>query len=134
MKTFTLADVRSWKPCYDPSKYLPEGWSGTVVDVLKHDLVPPQDKLWVVLRQEILDAKILRLFAVWCARQVERLMTDERSKQALVVAEQYALGKATANELAAAWDAARAAAWDAARDAQVKQLLKMVEEAEQDGN
>ena len=55
----------------------------------------------------------IRLFAVWCARQVEHLMTDQRSKDALDVAERHANGLATDGELAAAW----AAAWDAARDA-----------------
>ncbi|UVS95681.1 hypothetical protein [Burkholderia glumae] len=62
-----------------------------------------------------------RLFAVWCARQVEHLMEDQRSKDALDVAERFANSEATEEERAAAWaaawDAARAAAWDAARDA-----------------
>ena len=44
-------------------------------------------------------------------------MTDERSLNALDVAERYADGLANNEELDAAWDAARAAAWDAARDA-----------------
>jgi hypothetical protein len=55
-----------------------------------------------------------RLFAVWCARQVQHLMTDERSIAALDVAERHANSDATDDELAAAWDAAWAAAWDAA--------------------
>ncbi len=70
-----------------------------------------------------------RLFAVWCARQVQHLMIDERSINALDVAERFANGNATQEELAAArdaawaaarasaWAAARGAAWDAARDA-----------------
>ncbi len=62
-----------------------------------------------------------RLFAVWCARQVQHLMIDERSINALDVAERFANGNATQEELAAArdaaWAAARAAAWAAARDA-----------------
>ena len=62
-----------------------------------------------------------RLFAVWCARQVQHLMTDQRSIDALDVAEQFANGRATQAELAAAWaaarDAARTAAWAAASDA-----------------
>ncbi|MDE2107384.1 MAG: hypothetical protein KGL39_59865 [Patescibacteria group bacterium] len=44
-------------------------------------------------------------------------MTDERSLNALVVARKHADGKATDEELAAAWDAAWAAAWAAAMDA-----------------
>ena len=58
-----------------------------------------------------------RLFGVWCARQVQHLMTDERSIAALDVAERHANGYATDDELAAARDAARDAAWDAARAA-----------------
>ena len=97
--------------------------------------------------------KNLRLFAVWCARQVEYLMADERSKNAINIAEKYANGEATNEELAAAWaaawdaaraaaraaasdaawsaawdasDAARAAAWDAARAAQYKKLHEII--------
>jgi hypothetical protein len=58
---------------------------------------------------------------VWCARQVQHLMTDQRSLAALDVAERHANGEATDEELAAAraaaCDAARDAAWAAARDA-----------------
>lgn len=73
-----------------------------------------------------------RLFAVWAARQVEYLMTDPRSKDAMIIAEQFANGATTKEELdaaaaaaaraaaraadAAAWaaaDTARAAAWAA---------------------
>ena len=57
--------------------------------------------------------KEIRLYAVWCARQVQHLMTDERSLAALDVAERYAYGQASDAEL----DAAREAAWDAARAA-----------------
>ena len=58
----------------------------------------------------------IRMYAVWCAKQVEHLMTDERSKNALRVAQNHALGHATDQELAAAWAAAWDA-WAAARDA-----------------
>ena len=117
LKTFTIDDIRSWKPCYDPIKHLPESWSGNAIDILNHDTISPPDKLWVVCREDLIDAKTLRLFAVWCARQVEHLMHDDRSKIALDVAEKFAHGKATAEELTAACDAACDAAWDAARDA-----------------
>ena len=88
------------------------------------------DTLWAL--QCIKDAdRDIRLFAVWCARRVQYLMADPRSLNALDVAERFANGKATKEELeaayaasAAAWNAARgaayaasAAAWNAARDA-----------------
>ena len=70
--------------------------------------VPEHDSLW-------------RKYAVWCARQVEHLITDERSTLALDVAWRHSNGKATDEDLALAWAAARAAArdaaWDATRDA-----------------
>ena len=70
------------------------------------------------------DDRTMRLFAVWCARNTPladgrvtgELLTDPRSLAALDVAERYAAGKATDEELDAARAAAEAA-WAAARDA-----------------
>ena len=63
----------------------------------------------------------MRLYAVWCARQVQHLMTDPRSLAALDVAERHANGQATDEELAEAWAASRAASraasWAASRAA-----------------
>jgi hypothetical protein len=154
MKQITYQDIVALDPCYEPSKYIPETWTGTVVDILDLDAVPANDRLWVVLHSEFLPDKLMRLFAVRCARQVQHLLTDERSIRAIDVAERYANGLATDEELTAAWaaasdaardavsdaarDAARAAASDAARaaardavsdavsDAQVKQLREMI--------
>jgi len=75
--------------------------------------------------------KIWRLYAVWCARQVQHLLTDPCSVAALDVVERHAHGLATDKELAAAehaalnvasaaWataSAARAPAWAAANAA-----------------
>ena len=61
--------------------------------------------------------KNLRLFACWCVRQVWYLLDDARSKNATEVAERFANGEATQDELAAAWAAAWAAAGAAAGDA-----------------
>lgn len=73
------------------------------------------DVLWCCRAEPDL-APIWRRYAVWCARQVEHLMTDQRSLDALDGAERYANGQATDEELAGAGAAAGAAA-DAAADA-----------------
>jgi len=117
MKTFDIETVRSWDPCYEPERHLKSGEQYTVLSILDRKDIPLEDRLWVVLRGELLSDKLMRLFAVWCARQVQHLMQDYRSLRALEVAEQYANGCATIEELAAARVAARDAAWAAAWDA-----------------
>jgi hypothetical protein len=75
---------------------------------------------WVATRPGVLTDRELRKFAVWCARQVQHLMTDPRSVAALDVAERHAEGLATDAELRAAEAAAADAAgdaWAAAEDA-----------------
>jgi len=92
----------------------------------------PTDKLAARHREVLWMRDIsreLRLYACWCVRQVWDRLADERSMQAVVVAERYARGNASKKELIAArdaawgavvdtaWNAARDAAWDVARDA-----------------
>lgn len=93
----------------------------------------PDWMLWLLGRINYRDARAYRRFACWCVRHtplpngrtVWGLLTDERSRNAVIVAERYARGKATAKDLDAAWDAAGAAAGAAARDAQANQLRAM---------
>ena len=77
-----------------------------------------RDAIWCLRAVEGHDKEI-RLFAVWCARQVQHLMKDKRSIDALDVAERYASGLATRDELEASRKAAYAAyaAANAAADA-----------------
>jgi hypothetical protein len=102
------------------------------------------------------DEKAMRLFACWCVRntpledgrKVWDLLTDDRSRNAVAVAERFANSEATGSELHAAGAAARAAAraaagvaraaaraaagvagaaaGDAAWDAQVRELRRVV--------
>jgi len=102
MKTFTIEDIRDWEPCYDPGTLLPENWSGTALDILRLEEMPCENRLWVVLRPEILDDKTLRWFAIWCARRSQPWLTDPRSINAIDVAEKFASGNATEEELVAA--------------------------------
>lgn len=133
MKLLNMELLRSYDPCYDPSRYLPEDWTGTVIDILNHKEIPHFDKLWVVLRDDLVSERLMRLFAVWSARPVQHLMQDPRSLAVLDVVERFAKGEAseaerdaalisalTAADVAAhatdpvAWAAARAAALTAA--------------------
>jgi hypothetical protein len=74
--------------------------------------------IWIINKKGWLTDKELRLFAVRCARGIQHLMKDERSINAIDVAERYANGEATDDELDAAWAAARAAESTAAMAAE----------------
>ncbi len=86
----------------------------------------PDWLLWIAdKRGQKPDDRTLRLFVVWCARNTPLpdgrktgdLLTDPRSLAALEVAERFARGMATSEELRAACDAAWAAAPDDANGA-----------------
>ena len=131
MLTTTLNRIRAHSPCRAGWETLLRGLGKTQADdeplpysdILRINGL--DDALWCC-HAEPQYSKEWRLYAVWCARRVQHLMTDARSVAALNVAERYAHGQATDDELnaasAAAWDAARAAAeaaaevaaWDAA--------------------
>ncbi len=124
----TLNKIRAHGPCEDGWRKLLKHLGKTEADDEPLPLLTVLDSnglddcLWC-LRSVPEHDREWRLFAVWCARKVQHLMTDPRSLAALDVAERFANGTATAEELAAArdaaWDAAWAAraAWDAAWDA-----------------
>jgi hypothetical protein len=114
---FDTEKIDSWEPCYPASEHIKPGEIHTVITLLDRKDIPFDDRLWVIMRDELVSDKLMRLFAVWCARQVQHLMKDERSIKALDVVEAFANGNATKEELAAAWAAAWAAALGAAESA-----------------
>ena len=134
MITTTLNRIRAQRPCTAGWTKLLRGLGKTEADdapLPYADIVHINgldDALWCC-RAEPQHGKEWRLFAVWCVRQVQHVLTDPRSLAVLDVAERYARGEATDVELNAAraaaqaaagdvaGDAARAAAWDAAGDA-----------------
>jgi hypothetical protein len=127
MKLFSLADLRELKPCYDPVRYLPEDWLGTVVDLLQVDACPPTDRIWIATK--LIDEKTARLFFIWCVREDLKLTnTDPRAFEACDVAERYAHGQATADELrvAAPWVVHNWAHIYAFHSVHVAKLLEMV--------
>ena len=116
--TTTLNRIRAHQPCREGWEKLLAGLGKTKADdeplpfARIVEINGLDDALWCC-RAEPDRAKEWRLFAVWCARQVQHLMTDPRSITALDVAERHAHGQATDEELAAARAAALAAALDA---------------------
>lgn len=62
----------------------------------------PQTMLAALSQVGYADESKLREFACWCVRQVWDLLPDPRSRDAVEVAERFAGGEATAEELAAA--------------------------------
>lgn len=125
----TLRKIRAAGPCgmrLDDGKrvgylklrhYLGKGYGDdTPIDIATIlDSNGLDDALWCLRAVDGRDREI-RLYAVWCARQVQHLMADKRSINALDVAVRHANGTATDDELAAARDDALAAALAAARD------------------
>jgi hypothetical protein len=91
----------------------------TVSDLWTHPDLKPEWRMWIFSREGVASERNQRLFAVWCSRQVQHLMTDPRSIAAIDVAERFANGEATREELESACAAARAvwAAGEAARAA-----------------
>ena len=84
--------------------------------------------IWTVTRPNVFTDSVLRKLACRLIREtplhdgrtVWDSLTDERSRRAVEVAERYAVGKATAQEL----DAAHAAVWAAARDAAARDAAR----------
>jgi len=129
MITTTLNRIRACDPCAEGWAKLLAGLGKTETDdeplpyakIVRINGI--DDALWAC-RAEPQHAREWRLFAVWCARRMQHLMTDPRSIAALDIAERHANGTATNAELDAAWDAAGDAAiydagnvaWDAAWD------------------
>ena len=116
----TVEQIMTFMPCSDylePRVRELIGDGKTPLEILNLD-IPAMDRLWVVLRPEIIPERELRLLACAFARTSLPLYErdypeDARPRTAIETAERYARGSATREELAAA----EAAAW-AARDAE----------------
>ena len=135
MKPATIETLLSWRPCYDESKI--HEWAGgvtefTAADVLCRDDITPEDRLWVVLRTELIDERVLHEFACWCGEQVlpiweAQYPNDTRPHKAISAKRAWLHGDIDNEQLIAAWDAAG----DAARAAQVNYLLDVLEKIKQ---
>lgn len=102
----TLAQIHAHRPCQS-------GWNKLLLRLGKTQADDKPLSLETILETNGLDDALwclravegrnreIRLYAVWCARQVQRLMTDARSIEAPSLAERYARGLSDAEELEA---------------------------------
>ena len=127
MKTVTIEDVLSFGPCWKDArermeniteKYNQQNWTALDVLRLPETLVSTADKLWLVLRDELIGPKILHEFACRCAeRALSRINNpDPRSVAAIAAKRAWLKGEITDDELKTAYDAAAAAARTANAD------------------
>lgn len=113
----TLNKIRAHNPCSDGWEKLLKNLGKTKADDEPLSMLTIlnsngfDEAMWCLRAFEGID-KEARLFGIACARRVQHLVAD-KSIRALDVAERYAHGQATADELRAARDAARSA-WEAA--------------------
>lgn len=118
----TIEQVMSWGPCYDRQRVV-ELFAGrdtlTIADVLSL-LISAKDRLWVLLREECVQAPTLHEFACRVAEQaLQSTGSAAPSSVAAIAAKRAWLrgeisGQALATARAAARDAAKDAAWAAA--------------------
>lgn len=104
MKTINIKDIRYLNPCYDPIKHLPEDWSGTIQELLCYEHIPAIDRLWVAVKSQFLSERVLKEYAVACARVVEHLANDERVVNCNNATERFLDGKDTEQERIAVYD------------------------------
>ena len=106
--------LRQWGACYADERIAElvpeEGLSPLEVAALD---IPAEDRMWVLLREDIIPARELRLLACdWAEAACSKTGWDnEHSLNAIAVARRFAVGEVPAAEL----DAACSAAWAAAR-------------------
>lgn len=116
MKT-TLNQIRAQSPCEEVWEKLLRGLGKSAADdeplwideIIDHCGV--HYALWCFRAFDSSDREV-QLFAIWCARRVQHLLTDPRSIAALDIAERHARGEASSEELRVAQAAARQAVAD----------------------
>ncbi|MFA6729116.1 MAG: hypothetical protein WCS17_13010, partial [Prevotella sp.] len=128
METLTIDDALSFGPCWEDARermeniataYNQQEWSAVDILRLPEDVASNEDKLWLVLREELIDAPILHEFACRCAEHaLSRIDNpDPRSVAAIEDKRAWLSGDITDDQLQSAQDAAYYAVEAASCDA-----------------
>jgi len=106
--------------CLDGRDWALASGASTCAEIWVRSDLRPAWRVWMATRLGVLDHRTLVRFAVFCARQSWENLTDDRSKNAILLTEKWLAGEASLDEVAfialVAGDAA-AYASDAARAA-----------------
>ena len=135
LPVITYDQLKSWDPCWCHDdrgrrrlQYYKRklGGKATALDMLGLRRVPAADRLWVVLREDMIPAHILHEFGCWCADQALALIDrpDPRSVAAIEAKRKWLRGEITDAALAAA----RSAVYAAASAAQAHYLAHVLED------
>lgn len=128
MKRFTIQEVLDLNLCpeyrdgvllkraFGRKKYMP------LIDVTDPELqkiIKPVDLIWFLTRPDVLPKEVWGLWIADCTEHVlkyfeKKFPKDKRPQKAIETIRAYYKSKATAEDLRAAWAAARDAAWAAA--------------------
>lgn len=137
LKQLNIESILAWKPCYHPSRRLPENWTGTIIDLLDNKDIPHGDRIW--LATKYLPLRDIQEFTIWCARQAFKskgVEVNKASRNVVDVAELYLYGNASLDELIeakndayaatyAAYAAINAAVYAAIREKQIEYLKQV---------
>ena len=127
---FTAEDVMSWHPCAEYTLARLKklcGPHGITARQMFSQRLPAADRLWAVLRPEVIPTRELRLLACDFAESVLPIFererpADPRPREAIRLARLFADGEATREQMAAARAAARDAAWAAEETKQIRMV------------
>ncbi len=102
----TYKQILSLKPCYHPRKIgMPEDYEATIPEFIKEyrgKVKKKTDIQWILCHRDFMSEKELRLFAVWCARQVQHLTPLSKGVSVLDIIDKYMNGYVTKKELKSA--------------------------------
>jgi len=133
MQTVTAKQLASWNPYENYAhseieKLFASKKTPSALDILESD-IPTEDKLWTVLREELIPASMLYEFACLCMESALILNlkigyeSDPQSLAAIDARRKWLRGEITKTELDAAWSVPEVMPWvepwDIARNAAI---------------
>ena len=124
MNSVTVDQVLAWSPCYSREKIesLFAGREAVTAAGILDLPISVNDRLWAVLREQLIPAAILHEFACRVAENALKAAgdSDPRSVAAIAAKRAWLRGEISDQDLSAA----RSAAWDAVRDAATEAARK----------